>query len=438
MFLADYLRLLIMLLIATAIGFVAGHPTATLLLACLLYIIWEQKKLHQLLRWLRTRNDDAAPEQAGVFENICIEIDRLRERHKKRKKKLSRYLSQFQQATRALPDATVVMDERGRVKWANKAAQTFLGIRWPADTDERVTNLVRKPELKQFLDRLEPDATLDLMSPAVSSVHLNLRLAPYGKGLWLLVARDVTELQNANQARSDFVANVSHELRTPITVFRGYLETLEQHRDRCPPEWLPALEQMSAHAERMQAIVEELLLLSRLEQKGGVPDTEIVPVPQILLAIEQEAIRLSGASAHAFSTTVDPDLLILGNRKELYSAFSNIVFNAVAYTPPRGAIRIRWYRDPAGAHLEVQDEGIGIPAKHIPRITERFYRVDTGRARTRGGTGLGLAIVKHVLQRHKATLHVASEEGAGSTFRCDFPNSAIIDATADREKLASG
>lgn len=428
---ADLIRWLLLLAGGWVIGALLGHPLAVLVVFCLGYILWQQRNLHLLLRWLRLGSDASAPpEQSGVFENICLEIDRLRDRHKKRKKKLSRYLRQFRQAARALPDATVVLDGKARVKWANRAAEAILGIHWPSDLDERVTNLVRKPEFLQFLDQLDADKTLDFVSPMDPAIHLNLRLAAYADDEWLLVARDVTELQIAHQSRSDFVANVSHELRTPVTVFRGYLEALEQQQERCPPEWRPVLEQMGVHATRMQTIIEELLLLSRLEQKDSVLATETVAVPELLADLQREASRLSGDSAHLFSLEIDPNLYLRGNPRELYSAFSNIVFNAVAYTPPRGVIRVRWYRDAAGAHMEVQDEGIGIPAQHLARITERFYRVDTGRARSRGGTGLGLAIVKHVLQRHQATLHVESEEGRGSLFRCDFPSQLIIDATA--------
>ncbi|MCC6202571.1 MAG: phosphate regulon sensor histidine kinase PhoR [Gammaproteobacteria bacterium] len=429
---ADLIRLLALLLGAWLLGALAGQPLAGLFVAALLCVLWQQRNLRRLLRWLRRGSDASAPpEQFGVFEGICIEIDRLRERNKKRKKKLSRYLHQFRQAARALPDATVVLDGKARVKWANLAAERILGVRWPNDLDERVTNLVRKPEFRVFLERLDGDATLDMVSPVDATIYLNIRLAAYGDDEWLLVARDVTELQIAHQSRSDFVANVSHELRTPVTVFRGYLEALEAQQDRAPPEWRPVLEQLNLHASRMQSIIEELLLLSRLEQRGTATAPETVMVPELLSDLQREATRLSGEHAHLFSLEIDPNLYLSGNPRELYSAFSNIVFNAVTYTPPRGVIRLRWYRDETGAHMEVRDEGVGIPAQHLARITERFYRVDSGRARTRGGTGLGLAIVKHVLQRHDATLHIESEEGRGSLFRCDFPPQRIVAATAN-------
>jgi two-component system phosphate regulon sensor histidine kinase PhoR len=427
MFAHDLMRFAAVVLVALAAGLVTGHVTLMLLAACLIYLAWQHANLVRLYRWLQQRKDHDPPEYPGVFEEICVEVDKLRERHKKRKKKLARYLSQFQQATKALPDATVVMDSHGSVRWANKAASQSLGINYPADLDRRITNLVRSPELRDFLEQRRPESTLNLTSPTTPGMHLSLRLVPYGTDEWLLVARDVTELQRAHQVRSDFVANVSHELRTPITVFRGYLENLEALRDRFPPEWRTAFEHMKSHAERMQSTIEELLLLSRLELGTEVPHQQAVPVPELLADIQKQARALSKDNAHLFSLAVDADLVILGDFKELYSAFSNIIFNAVKYTPARGIIQIRWYRDSQGAHLEVEDNGIGIPAHELPRITERFYRVDEGRSRATGGSGLGLAIVKHVLQRHKATLHVESEVGKGSIFRCDFPPEAIID-----------
>jgi two-component system phosphate regulon sensor histidine kinase PhoR len=231
--------------------------------------------------------------------------------------------------------------------------------------------------------------------------------------------------------RSDFVANVSHELRTPITVFKGYLESLLDQHKLCPPGWAPALEQMSAHADRMQTLIEELLLLSRLEREDHVPNPEPVRLSELLSDILKQARMLSGQRDHLFSLEADPQLCVLGSRNEIYSAVSNIVFNAVHYTPARGIIQIRWYADAGGAHLEVQDNGIGIGEEHLDRLTERFYRVEQSRSRAEGGTGLGLAIVKHVLMRHDATLHVQSAPGEGSTFRCDFPPHAVVRGDAE-------
>lgn len=428
----DIWRLSLLATLAVAIGATSGYLGVALAVAGALYIAWMQRNLSRLLAWLRDPKSTEPPEHEGILEEICLEIDYLRERHKKRKKKLQSYLKQFQQATRALPDATVVLDADGAVQWANDAAGRYLGIRWPDDVNQRITNLVRLPALRDFVLARDETKTIEITSPTDPNRHLSVLLAPYSRNQWLFVARDVTQLHRANQIRSDFVANVSHELRTPITVFRGYLEALESQQNLCPPTWQTPLTHMVEHAARMQLLVEELLLLSRLEQEDKVKDPQPVQVGEMLAEIQKQARRLSGEREHIFSLEAEADLRIMGSEQEIYSAFSNLVFNAVHYTPMKGVIKIRWYKDAAGPHFEVQDNGIGIAEEHLDRITERFYRVDVSRARAYGGTGLGLSIVKHVLARHGATLAIKSRLGEGSTFRCDFPPELIVDPAAVR------
>lgn len=428
----DLWRLTGIFLAASVVGAMSGYYFAALFLAACGYIIWQHRNLNSLLVFLRNTKANAAPEPPGVFEDIALEIDYLRERHKKRKRRLATYLKQFQQATRALPDATVVLTQDGAVQWANEAAARYLGIRWPEDLGQRITNLVRLPKVRDFVSERVHSTALEIPSPTNPNRFLSVLLAPYGKEQWLFVARDVTELHRANQIRSDFVANVSHELRTPITVFRGYLETLIEQRAQAPTAWLPVFDQLNAQANRMQTLVEELLLLSRLEQEDHVPNAEPVLVSELLSDVLKVARSVSGNREHIFALEADPVLQIMGSYAELNSAFSNLVFNAVNYTPTRGVIQIRWYQNADGAHFEVQDNGIGIGAEHLERISERFYRVDSSRSRGHGGTGLGLAIVKHVLIRHGATLKIKSKLGEGSTFRCDFP----LDVIAPQAVLA--
>ena len=256
----------------------------------------------------------------------------------------------------------------------------------------------------------------------------------YGKEHLLLVARDVTPIHRLDQVRRDFVANVSHELRTPLTVISGFLETMSEEHSSYPQQWARqwgrSVHLMRQEAARMQHLVEELLLLSRLEMDKGMHRREVIAVSGMLAMISEEAIALSGTlngePRHIFSVVADTGVRLCGNNTELRSAFSNLIFNAVQYTPSHGEINVRWYADASGAHLEVQDTGLGISAEHIPRLTERFYRVDTARSRDSGGTGLGLAIVKHVLNRHDAQLRIESELGEGSTFICDFPPALTV------------
>jgi two-component system, OmpR family, phosphate regulon sensor histidine kinase PhoR len=433
----DIWRLVLLLAVTLAVGALFDRAIESLALALAGYIAWLHRNLHGLLAWLRDSKRHEPSEPEGVFEEIAIEIDYLRERHKKRKKKLANYLKQFQQATRALPDATVVLDEDGAVQWANAAAAKHLGVRWPEDMDQRITNLIRLPIVRDYVQEHARTETIEIPSPTNPNRFLSVLLAPYGKDQWLFVARDITQLHRANQIRSDFVANVSHELRTPVTVFKGYLESLLDQKKLCPPTWLTPLEHMSSHAERMQTLIEELLLLSRLEREDHAPNMQPILVSEMLSEILKQARMLSGSCDHLFSLEADPMLCIRGNRNEIYSAFSNLVFNAVHYTPARGVIQIRWYGNDAGAHLEVEDNGVGIPEEHLDRITERFYRVDASRARSDGGTGLGLSIVKHVLLRHDATLEVTSVPGEGSTFRCDFPPAAVVEEVPQQQRSES-
>jgi two-component system phosphate regulon sensor histidine kinase PhoR len=430
---ADLLRLGAFLLVALLIGLASHHVAMAIAVALALYCAWQHRQLLRLLQWVRHRKERDAPDVAGLFEELCSEIDRLRERHKRRKKKLSGYLKQFQQATNALPDAVIVLGEDAEIGWANAAAARYLNVHWPQDAGQRLTNLVRFPVLKDLVESEPlPDRSIEIPAPADDGTQLSVQVVPYGADQRLLVARDVTRLHRLSQTRTDFVANVSHELRTPLTVFSGYLETIEGDREHCPPPWVPVIEQMRSHVARMQSVIEELLLLSRLEQADRVQDPEPVPVPELLASIQKEAQALSAEKRHLFNIAVDTTLWLRGSASELHSALSNLVFNAVQYTPARGFIKIRWWRDADGAHFAVQDTGIGIPAHHLPRLTERFYRVDPSRSRESGGTGLGLAIVKHVLARHGATLQVDSVVEEGSTFTCHFPPEAIVEADAVR------
>ncbi len=425
----DYLRFFYILLIALMIGLIFDHVFAVLFFTTLACLIWQQQKISQLLRWLQNRKTTVAPEVPGHFEDICREIDRFQLRYKKRKKKLSGYLQQFHQATSALPDATIVLDDENRIQWANKAAEGFLNIHWPQDQRQRITNLIRSPELVRYLEANDQDRknTVEIISPRNPELHLSLRIVPYGKDQHLFVARDVTQLQKLIEVRKDFVANVSHELRTPLTVLRGYLESMLQSNQKYPKQWLSALEDMSQQTERMNDVISDLLTISRLEENQLVPQHEIVIVPEMIGKIHEEAVNLSGTKQHLFEISVEPNLWIKGSSSEIYTAFSNLVFNAVRYTDNGGLIRIHWYSDKdRNAYMEITDNGIGIPPNDIPRLTERFYRVEQSRSRDNGGSGLGLSIVKHVLSRHKSTLEIESTLGEGSTFRCVFPKEIVV------------
>jgi len=413
------------------VGLASGQVVICLLAGIVLFMIWQYRVLKQLYEWLQYRNESDPPELPGIINEICREIEYLRIRHKQRKEKLSGFLKRFQEATAALPDAVVVLGENGEIEWANEKAGDYLGIRWPQDGRQRILNLIRNPELISYLNQLEleqqhSDKALQIDSPINTDLKLEIRITPYGEIQKLLVARDVTTIQRIHQMRKDFIANASHELRTPLTVISGYLEEFADDMEVCPETWKPHLEQMRKQSERMRRLINDLLQLSSLEMIKEHEETEPVMVPDLLTSVYQEAQTMSGMMEHIFYLDTDPELWIRGNQRELYSAFSNLVNNAVQHTSERGIIRIHWYADKEGAHLEVADNGEGIAPEHIPRITERFYRVDKDRSREKGGTGLGLAIVKHVLARHGGNLHIDSRLGKGSTFRCDFPARIIV------------
>lgn len=356
------------------------------------------------------------------MEEIIREIDFMRERHRSRKGKLSQYLKRFQKATAALPDATVVLNQYGEIEWANEASQRLLGLKSPWDVGQRINNLIRHPEFVELVKLgNKVSSTIELPSPVNPELRLNIRIVSYGEGQRLLVVRDVTRLYQLERMRRDFVANISHELRTPLTVLRGYLEILERGGNTAPNAWTRSFRTMGDQAARMHNLIEDLLMLSRLESHGKKSAEVPVAVPQMLTEICREARMLSGDRQHQIQLEADDNLWLRGDERELHSAFSNLVVNAIRYTSAQGNISIHWWKNEDRPCLEVCDSGQGIAAEHIPRLTERFYRVDKGRSSAQGGTGLGLAIVKHVLNRHGACLEIESELGQGSVFRCLFP-----------------
>jgi two-component system phosphate regulon sensor histidine kinase PhoR len=327
-------------------------------------------------------------------------------------------LRAYRAAAAVLPDAVVIIDRNTqRVTWFNEVATRLLGLKYPRDNGAPVSELLRPLPVAVWMtagQNAEPMS--DAPAPHDPNIRLNLRLIPYSDQQWLLVARDISKLMHLEQVRRDFVANVSHELRTPLTVIHGYLELFDPED---MPEWSPMLEEMRKQSQRMGQIVEDLLTLSRLEAQEQSPE-EIVGMTALLHTLRREGEALS-QGRHKVTVEDSAGVDLVGSTKELHSAFSNLVSNAVRYTPTGGSIRIRFARGgDQGAVLSVQDTGYGIPAQHLPRITERFYRVSTSRSRESGGTGLGLSIVKHVIALHQARLEIASEVGQGSVFSIHF------------------
>jgi two-component system phosphate regulon sensor histidine kinase PhoR len=427
---AEFRRLLILLLLATLLGLLFGEVGLSLFLTLAGYLGWHLRNLHRLYTWLHEGRSFHPPEAAGIWGDVFNLIDRYQLRNRKRKKRLTSLIKRFQEATAAMPDATVILDAEGGIEWFNGAAQPLLGLQPGRDVGQRIVNLIRSPEFRRFLALGSPGEAMRMPSPSDEHIILSFRVVPYGKEQRLLIARDVSQQQLLEQMRRDFVANVSHELRTPLTVVGGFLETLLDGSEEYPDHLTRSLQLMSQQTGRMSQIVEDLLLLSRLETDSNRPPRESVAVASMLKMVEAGIAPLASEKGLQLQFECDEGLWLYGAEKELYSAFSNLITNALRYTPEGGRVMVRWYRDEQGAHFEVADTGVGIAPHHIPRLTERFYRVDVGRSRDAGGTGLGLAIVKHVLNRHNGNLRISSTINRGSTFSCNFPIELIVNDKA--------
>jgi two-component system phosphate regulon sensor histidine kinase PhoR len=429
-------RVLVMFAALLVPGMLFGAVALFLLLGLVIYLGWHLYNLYLLQRWLVVGKRFHPPESHGVWDDVFERIYRLQKRNRKRKRDLGRMLKRFQTATSALPDATIVLGPNRDIEWWNDSARDILELRSPRDVGQRIDNLLRHPRFIAYLQQGDFSQSVVIPSPNDYNLSLAVRVVPYGGNRQLVVARDITRLERLEQARRDFVANVSHELRSPLTVLSGYLETLTEEQGE-DPVWGKSLHAMTQQTERMRDIVEDLLTLSRLETGRPQDDPQVVDVPGMLAQIMEEAARISGERNHRIGAEVEKGLALRGNEQELRSAFSNLVFNAIHYTPAGGAISVRWRNTDTGPCFEVEDTGIGIAAHHVPRLTERFYRVDAGRSRSSGGTGLGLAIVKHVLLRHEARLAIESAPGKGSVFRCQFPGERATSLASARELDAS-
>ena len=410
---------LFLLLLAVIGGLVFRHTFAWLFASTLVYLIWHLGNLYRLDNWLRRGRQFATPSSLGVWGELFNHFYRLRRRDRERKRRIAYLLREFRNSTSAMPDAVVVVDALWEIIWFNDAASRLLGLRAGQDLGRRIGNLIRHPDFVGYLRHGDFEEPVDIPAPAAPGVRIALRIVPYGSDQRLLLARDVTRLYRLEEMRRDFVANASHELRSPLTVVSGYLDAMRADA-RLEGDWGAPLAEMEHQMQRMSDIIKDLLELSRLETEAREAPFAPVDVPVLLQRIQRESQAL-GYGPRDVAIEIGEPLWILGAESELYSAFSNLVFNAMRYTPDSGKVRISWMLDGEGAALSVSDTGVGIAPEHLPRLTERFYRVDRSRSRDSGGTGLGLAIVKHVLQRHSGELSVESEPGKGSVFTCRFP-----------------
>jgi two-component system phosphate regulon sensor histidine kinase PhoR len=421
-------------LVVAVFGLGLGQLTLLLFLYTLIYLGWYFYNLKRIETWLYQGKKSEPPQARGLWGEMFNGIYRLQQRSRKRNKRLVKFLNRFRETTGALPYGVIVLREQGDIEWWNNAAQNLLNLKYPQDVGQRMGNLIRHPRFNAYIRGEIEQRDVVIPSPLDDQIMLNVRIIPYGKKQSLVTIRDVTLIQQVEQMRRDFVANISHELRTPLTVLSGYVENL---LEKTPDEasLKHALNLMSQQTRRMQHLTEDLMLLSSLENNAITTKREIVNVAQMLTSLREEAIVLSGDKQHTIELEADKNLHLRGNPKELDSVFTNLVVNAVNYTPANGHITIRWYMDDVGgAHFEVEDTGTGIASHHLARLTERFYRVDAARSRATGGSGLGLAIVKHAMQQNQGKLRIESELGRGSRFICDFPAQSVVYKNLDNAK----
>ncbi len=418
----------LILFVGLVIGFLSDKVGWGLGLSLVFYLFMHFKQAWKVLNWLSRKTTKQPPSTHGLWGMFVQQSLKIEKKTQKRKKRLSALLKRFHEVLAAMPDAIVILDEFGGIEWFNESARHILKMSQTHSIGQHIIRSIDEKEFSQYYNKKDYAHSLNISSPFDSDISLNIRIAPYGKKKQLLSARDITRMRQLEGVRSLFVANVSHELRTPLTVISGYLELLSDNESNSEVDATlqPIYQQMNQQAERMITLLDDLLMLSNLEnQQIAEKLNETICIAAMIKDIHREAQMLKGEERYNISCDVDKTLAIKGNAKEIHSAFTNLVTNALRYTPSGGEIKISWKKTNQTACFSVQDNGIGIEQQHIERLTERFYRVDKGRSRSTGGTGLGLAIVKHVMFKHDARLEIESEFEKGSLFTCIFPKERI-------------
>ncbi len=417
-------RLCLLLALAAVIGYAAGHVSWVMLISLGLYYLYNLYQLRRFNLWLNRASSEAdsdPPESFGLWGDIFDGIYRLQKQERRASSYLANIIDKAQESSAALEMAVVMINKQGNLDWWNLAAEKLLGLQFPRDRHQSITNLVRDPRFSNYFHNEQYDETLRMDAPGDKNKILEFQIALFGENERLMIVRDVTQLHRLESMRKDFVGNVSHELGTPITVIKGYLEAILDNLDGMDAKWHKPMQQMHQQSQRMENIVRDLLMLSSLETKGLTKTQDVIDLRELFAEIESETQQMFKDRGHSFEIECDPAYTVTGKRSELHSAISNLVVNAAKYTAAGGHIRLSAGRGAKSLEIVVQDNGIGIENHHIPRLTERFYRIDGSRSTVTGGTGLGLAIVKHILARHEGMLEVESDYGKGSRFICILP-----------------
>jgi two-component system phosphate regulon sensor histidine kinase PhoR len=417
------LGLLLLFVAGGLIGWFYDAPATGILAAALIALFWQVRHLLAFVRATRTRDFEVFRHGDGIWQQIFSSFASQQARVERSEQEYRELLREISRTTDAMPDAAVILDKNNDIVMSNRAAKMLAGLKPKKDRGQRVDNILRDPKLTKLLRSGDFTRDIEIPSPVRDDGWLNCRVAPYGTEQKLLILRDVTERIRLTRMRRDFVANASHELRSPLTVIAGYLDSLADDPGM-PRDWAVPVTQMQIQARRMNRIVAELLELSRLESAGPAVERDLIDVVGLLNAAQRTFYK-PGETA-VIEVLAESKVRLRGSSNEIESLVTNLLTNAVRHTPADGRITLSWRSDASGAELAVADTGEGIDAEHLPRVTERFFRVDRGRSRDDGGVGLGLAIVKHVLGRHDGRLEIESERGKGSTFTCWFPSSRVV------------
>lgn len=411
--------LLTIIAVSAGVGALINETLLFVSLAILTYTFFTLRNLFKLHDWLISRKKHL-PDAQGYWGEIFNELHLLEKEKQENRERLTQALTRFQDAAEALPDAAVILSPRNEIEWANPMASSLLGINFPKDIGQKINNLIRHPAFQKYLLSNRFSESISIPSPENLDQTISLQVIPFGSRQKLILCRDISHVIKLEEMRSNFVSNVSHEMRSPLTVLTGYLEMFKNMPFAQQDANKTAVENMYNQAKRMEHLVKDLLALAKLET-NPVEHRSMVDVPALLTSLKENAEILGQEKQQTITLSAESNLQLRGNSEELHSLFSNLINNAVRYTQHQGQINISWQSDADGAVFSVSDNGPGIARRHIPHLTERFYRVDIDRSRETGGTGLGLAIVKHAIERHEGKLEIDSQLGKGSTFRVRFP-----------------
>ncbi len=416
----DLKKLALILIVSGLIGLGVGYFLPCIALGVLIFFALQFRSLYIVNQWISQHTYESPPDLGGVWGALLFNVYRSQRHERFLQAEMVGLIDRVQSSLMALEEAVVLIDEQHCLEWWNPAAEQLLGLRL-GDRKRQILTILRNPKFIQYFNQVNdfPDG-LVMESSFREGNYIQVKLTRFGYESRLLLAYDVTRIRKLEQMRKDFVDNVSHELRTPLTVLSGYIETFTEN-DELPTRWKRAFDQMQQQTRRMNALVNDLLLLSRLENETLKAKNQIIDMAELMNQLFDDTQGYNTEYGHTLNLNLESHHDLIGSDMELASAFGNLITNAIKYTPPHGTITISWQDRGDEAVFSVQDTGIGINPSHIPRLTERFYRVDSGRSRETGGTGLGLAIVKHVLAQHDAHLEIESKEQLGSIFKAVFP-----------------